>query len=134
MDRTEAAPLTSERRYGIYRTGLVAAALLIVVVAGAGIALLFGIRNATILLCILLPLLLLSAAIAHLFLWWQHRRAVHRRENAVGEWVPATVHRQQQSIPSADSPRSSDSWFKRISSRASTRSTPPPGYHTVSTS
>ncbi|XP_023287619.1 uncharacterized protein LOC105703278 isoform X2 [Orussus abietinus] len=133
MDRTEAAPLTSERRYGIYRTGLVAAALLIVVVAGAGIALLFGIRNATILLCILLPLLLLSAAIAHLFLWWQHRRAVHRRENAVGEWVPATVHRQQ-SIPSADSPRSSDSWFKRISSRASTRSTPPPGYHTVSTS
>ncbi|XP_015597609.1 uncharacterized protein LOC107268895 [Cephus cinctus] len=133
MDRTaETARLTSERRYGIYRTGLAAATVLIVVLAAGGITLIFGINNTTVLLCILLPLLLISAAIAQLFLWWQHKKAVQKREMAANEWVSSTYARQQsQTTAPQESPRNSLSWFRRISQRNSTRSTPPPGYLTV---
>ncbi|KAK0168740.1 hypothetical protein PV327_002511 [Microctonus hyperodae] len=135
MDRTEAAPLTSERRYGIFRAGLVTAFILIVVLVGAAIALLFGIRDATILLGILLPLMLLTAMIAHLWFWWLHRRASRQREHAANEWVSATLSRQTNSVGSTQSPgsnnSSSDVWFKRAPQRTTSGYTPPPGYHIV---
>ncbi|XP_015127871.1 uncharacterized protein LOC107048934 [Diachasma alloeum] len=134
MDRTEAAPLTSERRYGIFRTGLAAALVLIIVVAAAGIALLFGIRNATILLGILLPLMVLSAVIAHLWLWLLHKRAAKRRERAANEWVSATLARQSQGhVSSSPGSGNPDAWFKGFSQRSSGY-TPPPGYHMVESS
>ncbi|XP_034940537.1 uncharacterized protein [Chelonus insularis] len=133
MDRTEAAPLTSERRYGVFRAGLAAALILIVVLAGAGIALLFGIRDGRILLGILLLLMLLSATIAHLWFWWLHRKAAKRRERAANEWVSSTLSRQATLIGSnqGTSNNLSDLRYEKLSQKSSSRHEPPPGYHIV---
>ncbi|XP_046739954.1 uncharacterized protein LOC124407654 [Diprion similis] len=128
----EAAPLTTERRYGFSRIGCAAAFVLIILAVGTGVALVIGVRDAGIMLAILLPILVLSAGLANVFLWWQHKKAVRRRELAANEWVstPQAVQQVQASAPS-ETPRSSGSWFGRISLRASSHSTPPPGYQTV---
>lgn len=89
--------MIAERRYGFSRIGCAIAVIMIVVAVGVGVALLTGIRDAGVMLAILLPMFVLTAVLANLFLWWQHKKAVRDRELAASDQSHWTVREKLNS-------------------------------------
>ena len=86
----------SERKYGVFRWGLVVSAILILsVVIVIAVALLLDDENKTVVLIVLIISLLLVGVAACLFIQWLHRRALRRRDEGAKDWIHRTLSENQ---------------------------------------